>query len=56
MQNVKVGNYSFGQVEFFKYLEVNINQTNNKIRLRLISANRGYHTMGNKLSSRQLSR
>ncbi|KAF0756767.1 Reverse transcriptase domain-containing protein [Aphis craccivora] len=43
----------------FKYLGVNINQRNdmqNEVKLRLASANRGYHTIRSMSSSRLLSR
>jgi hypothetical protein len=59
MLSLRVGQYLFEQVEDFKYLRFNINQRNdmhNKIKLKLISANRGYHTMRSMLSSRLLSR
>jgi hypothetical protein len=58
MQSLKVGQYLFGQVEDFKYTGININQRNdmhNEIKLRLVTANRGYHTMRSMLSSRLLS-
>ncbi|KAL4092204.1 hypothetical protein QTP88_026743 [Uroleucon formosanum] len=51
--------YLFEEVEDFKYLGVNINQRNdmhNEVKLRLVSANRGYHTMRSMLSTRLLSR
>lgn len=57
MQNFKVEHYSFKQVENCKYLGVNINQRNNtynKLRLKLVSTNREYHTMRNILSLRLL--
>lgn len=59
MQSLSVGQYLFEQVENFKYLGVNINQRNNmhnEVKMRLITANRGYRTMRSMLSSRLLSR
>jgi len=59
MQSLRIGQYLFEQVEVFKYLEVNINQRNymhNEVKLRPVSANKGYHTMRSMLSSRLLSR
>jgi len=59
MHSLKVGQYLFEQVEHFKYLGVNINRRNNmhnEVKLRLGSANRGYHTMRSVFSSRLLSR
>lgn len=48
LQNLAVGEYTFEQVEDFKYLGVNLNNKNdmhNKIRLRLNAANRGYYAI-----------
>jgi len=59
MQSLRVGIYLFEQVDDFKYLGVNINQRNdmhNEVKLRLVLANRGYHTMRCILLSRLLSR
>jgi len=57
MQSLRAGQYLSEQVEDFKYLGVNINQRNNmynEVKMRLSSANRGYHTMKSMLSSRIL--
>lgn len=56
---LKVGPYSFEQVNEFKYLGVNINTTNNmhnEIRLRINSANKAYIAMNKILSFRLLSK
>jgi len=58
-KSLRVGQYLFEQVEDFKYLGVNISQRNdmhNEVKLRLVSANRGYHTVRSILSSRLLPR
>lgn len=59
MQNFSMGSNSFELVENFKYLGDNTNQRNNmynELGLRLISTNRGYHTMRSILSLRLHSR
>ncbi|KAL4083726.1 hypothetical protein QTP88_029042 [Uroleucon formosanum] len=59
LQNLAVGEYTFEQVEDFKYLGVNLNNKNdmhNEIRLRLNAANRGYHAMSKMFSSKLLSK
>jgi len=56
---LKVGPYSFEQVDEFKYLGVNINTKNNmhkEIQLRINSANKAYFAMNKMLSSRLLSK
>ncbi|KAL4085250.1 hypothetical protein QTP88_027109 [Uroleucon formosanum] len=59
LQNLAVGEYTFEQVEDFKYLGVNLNNKNdmhNEIRLRLNAANRGYYAMSKMFSSKLLSK
>ena len=56
---LKVGPYSFEQVDEFKYLGVNINTKNNmhkEIQLRINSANKAYFAMRKMLISRLLSK
>jgi len=56
---LKIGSYSFEQVDEFKYFGVNINTNNNmhnEIQLRINSANKAYFVMNKMLSSRLLSK
>lgn len=53
--DVTVGPYTFGQVDDFKYLGVNINHKidmHNEVKLRINSANRAYFSLNKLLSSR----
>lgn len=54
-QNLNIVQYTFEQVDNFKYLEANINANNNmhnEINLRLAAANRDYFTMNKIFKSR----
>lgn len=54
-QNLNIGQYTFEQVDNFKYLGVNINANNNihnEINLRLMAANRSYFAMNKMFKSR----
>lgn len=56
---LKVGPYSFEQVDEFIYLEVNINTKNNmhnEIQLRINSPNKAYFAMNKIFNSRLLSK
>jgi hypothetical protein len=56
---IKVGPYTFEQVDEFKYLGVNINTKNNmhkEIQLRISNANKVYFAMNRMFSSRLLSK
>jgi len=56
---IKVGPYTYEQVDEFKYLGVNINSKNNmhnEIQLRIRNANKAYFAMSRMFSSRLLSK
>jgi len=56
-QNLNIDQYTFEQVDNFKYLGVNINANNNmhnEIHLRLAAANRSYFAMNKMFKSRLL--
>jgi len=57
--NLRVGPYCFEQVDNFKYLEVNVNDKNNKhneTQIKISAANRAYIAMKKMLSSKMLSK
>jgi sorting nexin-29 len=57
--NLKIHGYSFEQVKYFKYLGVNINEENSmheKIKIRLMMANKSYYAMKEMFTSKLLSR
>lgn len=56
IQNINIGQYTFEQVNNFKYLGVNINTNNNmhnEINLRIAAANRGYFVISKRCSSQE---
>lgn len=56
-QNLTVYQFSFEQVEDFKYLGTNINHKNNmhkEIKCRIRATNQGYHTMNKMFTSKLL--
>lgn len=59
LQNLSIGQFSFEQVENFKYLSTNINHRNkmhNEVKSKISVVNRGYHAMSKMFASKQLSR